>query len=183
MGAPKRWPWVTPGAAYFSTESHMQQEGPLLGNRLCLLSPWNMIVLSSLNSLFLHIYLCCYPVNTWLRNAAAKWIHLSSSNSTIKPAKMGLIKNLLSSCKKKNSPCIPQLVSISKLMKWVTNRQKYLFKSKLTASGICIIKIAAWKINSQGFGKIVLCLSVGVLGILEWPLDRSRQYGILPRTF
>lgn len=39
-------------------------------------SLWKMTALSSLNSVFLHICICCYPVNTWLRNAAAKWIHL-----------------------------------------------------------------------------------------------------------
>jgi hypothetical protein len=67
---------MIPGVTFFSSESHMQQEGLLLENRLCLQSLWDRIVLSSLNSLFLYIYICCYPVNTWLRNAAAKWIHL-----------------------------------------------------------------------------------------------------------
>ena len=41
-------------------------------------------------------------------------------------------------------------------MKWVTNTQRYVFKSKLTASGIGIIKIAAWKINRQCIGQIGL---------------------------
>lgn len=70
----------------------------------------------------------------------------------------GLLKTFHS--EKKKSPRILQPVSISKLMKWVTNRQRDLFKSRLTVSGICIIRIAAWKTNRQGFGQISLCFTV-----------------------
>ena len=56
-------------------------------------------------------------------------------------------------------------------MKWVTNTQSYVFKSKLTASGIGIIKIAAWKINRQCIGQIGLvfkCWWVGNIGLASW---------------
>lgn len=92
-----------------------------------------------------------------------------SSNGTIKPAMMGLIKNLLSLSWKILHTSQP--VSISPLMKWVTNTQSYVFKSKLTASGIGIIKIAAWKINRQCIGQIGLvfkCWWVGNIGLASW---------------